>query len=76
MPGEASKDTQGINEGACMPFTQNAWTRHHKGLSHDGQCICLRCKIELPHTIPIEQTVCSKEDRLYLGDIPEAVDCR
>lgn len=51
------------------------WIRHQKGLGFDGKCICTRCKVELPYTIPIEQVVCSKEDRLYLGDIPEAVDC-
>lgn len=56
-------------------FNGQPWIRHLKRLSHDGKCICMRCKVELPYTIPIEQIVCSKEDRLYLGDIQEAVDC-
>lgn len=56
-------------------MTPHPWTRHQKGLGIDGKCICLRCRIDLPYTIPVEQTVCSKEDRLYLGDIPEAEDC-
>lgn len=51
------------------------WIRHQKGLNVEGKCVCLRCHVELPYTIPINQPVCSKEDRLYLGDIPEAVDC-
>lgn len=59
-----------------MPFNAAPWTRHQKGLSHDGRCICLQCGIELPYSIPIQQVVCTKEDRLYLGDIAEAVDCR
>lgn len=56
-------------------FPAKPWTRHLKGLSHDGRSICTRCKIELPILTPVMQTVCAKEDRLYLGDIPEAVDC-
>lgn len=58
-----------------MPFVVPPWTRHQKGLHYDGRCVCLRCGIELPYTIPIQQTVCAKEDRLYLNDIPEAEDC-
>jgi hypothetical protein len=30
----------------------------------------------MPYTIPIERIVCTKEDRLYLGDVESAVDCR
>lgn len=58
-----------------MSFNAAPWTRHQKGLSYDGRCICTRCKIELPYAIPIQQLVCTKEDRLFLGDIAEAVDC-
>jgi hypothetical protein len=29
----------------------------------------------MPYTIPIERIVCTKEDRLYLGDVESAVDC-
>jgi hypothetical protein len=57
-------------------LTDQPWTRHRKGLSHDGRCVCLRCGAEMPYTIPIERIVCSKEDRLYLGDMESAVDCR
>lgn len=56
-------------------FQESNWVRHIKELGFDGKCICLRCKVELPYTIPINQTVCSKEDRLYLDDIPEAREC-
>lgn len=58
-----------------MPFTAAQWVRHQKGLSYDGRCVCIRCGIELPYTIPIQQTVCTKEDRIYLNDISEAMDC-
>ncbi len=56
-------------------FQQHSWTRHSKGLSYDGRSICLNCQIELPAILPVNQTVCTKEDRLYLGDIQDAVDC-
>ena len=59
-----------------MPFHAAAWTRHRKGLSHDGHIVCLQCGIELPNGLPVQQIVCTKEDRLYIGDIPSAVDCR
>lgn len=58
-----------------MPFTADKWIRHTKGLSHDGRCICTRCGIELPRMMPVQQTVCTREDRLYLNDIQEAADC-
>lgn len=58
-----------------MSFSAKPWVRHKKGLSHDGRSVCTRCQLELPYLIPVIQTVCAKEDRLYLGDIPEAVDC-
>lgn len=57
-------------------FEGRPWTRHRKGLGLDGKCVCLRCGVELPYTIPVEQIVCSKEDRLFLGDIEGAVDCK
>lgn len=56
-------------------FQVSNWIRHQKGLNTEGKCICLRCKVELPYTIPINQPVCSKMDMLYLGDIPEAKEC-
>jgi hypothetical protein len=58
-----------------MPFVASPWTRHSKGLNYQGQSVCLRCGIELPYMMPIQQTICTKEDRLYIGDVDGAVDC-
>lgn len=57
------------------PFVAHQWQRHQAGLNRDGQSVCVRCGVELPRLIPVNQTVCTKEDRLFLGDRQEARDC-
>lgn len=58
-----------------MPFPASVWTRHVTGLNIHGRPVCTRCGIETPSLIPVQQIVCTKEDRLFLGTLPEAVDC-
>lgn len=58
-----------------MTVINHQWIRHEKGLNYSGQSVCLRCKVELPAVLPVNQTVCTKEDRLYLGDIQGSMNC-
>ena len=53
------------------------WKRHKAAVSMTvpPRIICVRCGIELPISIVPGQVVLSKEDRLYIGDDPKAVDC-
>jgi len=57
-------------------FADKPWTRHQKGLNMRGESVCLVCGIGFPYLVPVTQTICTKEDRLFLGDIAGAKDCR
>ena len=50
------------------------WKRH-KAIFVDGKLYCERCHIDLPISLLAGSIVCSRYDRLFLGDLPEAVDC-
>ena len=53
------------------------WTRHLAVMNtEDGvKIICARCKVVLPTISPLNQSVLSREDRIFLGDDPRAEDC-
>ncbi len=55
------------------------WKRHVIDVAlQEGRILvkCKRCKInDFPLTLIVGQIVCTRYDRLYLKDLPEAVDC-